>query len=93
MKRNVAIKTRNVGQTYLPNLTLEDIKDNLEEMKKCKESPLYFYNTYVRKDGMKELTQEEYDNHVRQVELYRNGRPLRGRKGKFYPMKPDELEK
>ena len=90
MRRNVAIKTRNVGQTYLPNLTLEDIKYNLEEMKKCKESPLYFFNTYVQFDGKKQLTQEEYDEYVKQVKLYSNGKPLRGRTGKLYPMKPNE---
>lgn len=72
------------------NSKLEALRNNEEEIKKCEENPLYFYNTYVRKEGQKEFTQEEYDEFVRQVELYRHGKPLRGRTGKLYPMKPDE---
>lgn len=67
------------------------ILDNEEEMRKCKESPLYFFNTYVQFDGKRQLTQEEYYEFVRVTELYRNGKPLRGRTGKLYPMKPNEV--
>ena len=72
------------------NAKFQSLKDNKEEMKKCEESPLYFYNTYVQFEGKRPLTQEQYDLLVKEVELHRNGKPLRGRTGKLYPMKPDE---
>lgn len=36
-----------------------------EEMKKCKEDPLYFYNKYVKHEGKRDLTQEEYNAVVK----------------------------
>ena len=49
------------------NAKFKNLKDNEEEMKMLKENPLCWYNTYVRKKGHRELTQEEYDELVRQV--------------------------
>jgi hypothetical protein len=69
---------------------LEKLRDDKEERKKCEENPLYFYNNYMRREGDREFTQEEYDRHVEMVELYRHGKPLIGRTGKLYPMRPDE---
>lgn len=43
-----------------------------EELQKCKDSPIYFYNKYVRKEGQKELTQDEYEDFFKQVEYLRN---------------------
>ena len=50
-----------------------------EELEKCKSSPVYFYNKYVRKEGQKELTEQEYNDFVKQVEYQRNV-PLKLRK-------------
>ena len=50
-----------------------------EELQKCKDSPVYFYNKYVRKEGQKELTESEYEDFVKQVEYQRN-MPLKLRK-------------
>jgi len=43
-----------------------------DELQKCKDSPVYFYNKYVRKEGQKELTEAEYEDFVKQVEYKRN---------------------
>ena len=47
-------------------------KTDQEELQKCKDSPVYFYNKYVRKEGQKELTKAEYEDFVKQVECQRN---------------------
>ena len=61
-----------------------------EELQKCKDSPVYFYNNYVRKEGQKELTEAEYNDFVKQVEYQRN-MPLKLRKHyKDRPMLPSE---
>jgi hypothetical protein len=67
---------------------LESLKNNEEEIKKCKENPLYFYNTYILKEGQRPMEQQEYDLLVKQVELYRNAIPLRMRRGNYVFMKP-----
>jgi hypothetical protein len=68
----------------------DSLKSNEEEMKKCQESPLYFYNTYVLKEGQPPLTEEQYLLHVKMVELQRNAIPIRMRRGDYVFMKPDE---
>ena len=70
------------------NPKLESLKDNEEEIKKCQESPLYFYNTYMLKEGQRPMEQQEYDLLVKQMEGYRNGIPLRMRRGNIVFMKP-----
>jgi hypothetical protein len=61
-----------------------------EELQKCKDSPVYFYNKYVRKEGQKELTEAEYNDFVKQVEYKRN-MPLKLRKHyKYRPLLPRE---
>src|SRR5690606_28162906 len=61
-----------------------------KELQKCKDSPVYFYNKYVRKEGQKELTKAEYDDFVKQVEYQRN-MPLKLRKHyKDQPLLPSE---
>lgn len=61
-----------------------------EELEKCKNSPVYFYNKYVRKEGQKELTEQEYNDFVKQVEYQRNV-PLKLRKHyKDRPLTPNE---
>ena len=60
------------------------------ELQKCKDSPVYFYNKYVRKEGQKELTEAEYENFVKQVEYQRN-MPLKLRSiYKSRPLIPDQ---
>ena len=39
---------------------------DLEEIEKCANDPLYYYNKYVRLPGHVELTQEQYDEKVKQ---------------------------
>ena len=48
------------------------LKADDEEIRKCKESPLYFYNKYALPKGRREITQEEYDVIVKQQEQIRN---------------------
>lgn len=40
------------------------LEEHKEEMQKCKDDPVYFYNKYVRREGDRELTKEEYDRLV-----------------------------
>lgn len=75
------------------NPKLASLKDNEEEMKKCQESPLYFYNTYMLKEGQRPMQQQEYDLLVKQMELYRNSVPVRMRRGNYVFMKPIEAGK
>lgn len=70
------------------NPKLESLKDNEDEIKKCQESPLYFYNTYMLKEGQRPMEQQEYDLLVKQMELYRNSVPIRMRRGNYVFMKP-----
>ena len=35
-----------------------------KELQKCKDSFVYFYNKYVRKEGQKELTEAEYQRNM-----------------------------
>lgn len=61
-----------------------------EELQKCKDSFVYFYNKYVRKERQKELTQAEYEDFVKQVEHQRN-MPLKLRSHyKDRPLTPDQ---
>ena len=49
-------------------------QEKVDEYKKCEESLVYFYNNYVRKDDQPEMTELQYEQHMAQVEAYRNGR-------------------
>jgi hypothetical protein len=61
-----------------------------EELQKCKDSLVYFYNNYVRKEGQKELTEAEYKNFVKEIEYKRN-MPLKLRKHyNDRPLAPDQ---
>ena len=63
---------------------------NQKELQKCKDSPVYFYNKYVRKEGQKELTEAEYNDFVKQVKYQRN-MPLKLRQYyKDRPLLPSE---
>lgn len=62
-----------------------------EELKKCKEDPLYFFNKYVKHKGKRDLTQEEYDSIV--TARTKPEFMLRNRYGKTvfaYPKTPSE---
>ena len=48
---------------------------DLDEMQKCRQSPVYFYNKYVRKEWEKELTEQEYSDFAKEVESLRNTPP------------------
>jgi len=61
-----------------------------EELQKCKDLPVYFYNKYVRKEGLKELTEVEYEDFVKQVECEKH---IPSNVGKHYndiPLLPSE---
>lgn len=64
-----------------------------EELDKCKNSPVYFYNKYVRKEGQKEVTEAEWHAVVEMIERKRNV-PLKLRKHyQDLPLLPDECFK
>ena len=60
---------------------LKTLEGNAEEIQKCKDSPCYFYNNYIRKSNEPEKTQEEYQHWVRQVELVRHGKMIAKQRG------------
>lgn len=68
------------------------MKDNLKdlikwekELQKCKDSPAYFYNTYFRKEGQKEYTDQEWQEVVEMSRMAHLKPRL-----KAYPLKPSE---
>jgi hypothetical protein len=78
------LENENLNEPQKPQLNIGAVSSRLssadqEELQKCKDSPVYFYNRYVRKDGQKELTEAEYNDFVKQVEYQRN-MPLKLRK-------------
>ena len=64
-----------------------------EELQKCKDSHVYFYNKYVRKKGQKELTEVEYEDFVKQLK-YQWNMPLKLRSDyKDRPLTPEQCYK
>lgn len=49
-----------------PNLStsLQELQKDRKEIDKCVQSPVYFYNRYVRKEGQRVLSEEEYREYV-----------------------------
>lgn len=47
------------------------VSKDKEEIERCQKSPCYFYNNYVRKEGQKELTEDEYNDFAEKVNLDR----------------------
>lgn len=41
--------------------------EDKEELQKCKDSPLYFYNKYWRREGQREITESEYEAFMEQL--------------------------
>ena len=61
------------------------------ELQKCKDSPVYFYNKYVRKETQRELTEAEYAELIKQSEYQRN-MPLKlRRRYKDRPLTPEQM--
>ena len=54
-----------------------------EELKRCEDSPVYFYNKYVRKEGQKELSEFE-------LKAMADERDGSERAKAEYPMTPDQ---
>ena len=81
-------------QSFPPNSVAVKLSQaDAKELQRCKESPVYFYNKYVRKEGQKELTQKEYDDFVKQIE-YQSNMPLKLRKNyKDRPLSIDDCYK
>lgn len=46
------------------SISLQELQHDKEEIERCVQSPVYFYNRYVRKEGQKVLTEEEYRQYV-----------------------------
>ena len=89
------LENKNMNEAETPQLNIGAVSSRLssadqEELQKCEDSPVYFYNKYVRKEGQKELTESEYKDFVKQVEYQRN-MPLKLRKHyKDRPLLPSE---
>lgn len=71
------LENENMNEPQKPQLNIPAVISRLssadqEEIQKCKDSSIYFYNKYVRKEGQKELTEAEYNDFVKQVEYQRN---------------------
>lgn len=68
------------------------LKNDEEELRKCKESGAYFYNNYIRQEGERELTEEEWENHVKEVDKMRNTptKIPRHLRREIYPLSPTE---
>lgn len=75
---------------HIGNVSHRLSQSEQDELQKCKDSPVYFYNKYVRKKGQKELTEAEYKDFIKQVE-YQQNMPLKLRNHyKDRPLTPDE---
>ncbi len=72
------------------NIKLQQQDFSDEELIRCQHDPVYFYNKYVRKEGQREVTQEEYDTILLFAKAYQDGIVLRGRAGIYYPLLPKE---
>jgi vancomycin resistance protein YoaR len=89
------LEEQNLNEPQKLQLNISAVSSRLssadqEELQKCKDSPVYFYNKYVRKEGQKELTESEYEDFIKQVEYQRN-MPLKLRKHyKDKPLLPSE---
>jgi len=71
----------------------DELEANKEEMQKCKDDPVYFYNKYVRAEGQKELTKEEFEILAAGTRVRRRGPDsvmLRKAFKAEYHMTPDE---
>ena len=51
--------------------------DHAEEMQKCKDSPAYFYNKYMKREGMPDITDEEFNKFSDSYNHYFNSRSKR----------------
>jgi hypothetical protein len=67
---------------------LQDLQNDNIELEKTTKDPLYFYNTYIRKEGQPVLNKEEYDKLVKEWEEARYTTILRDRKGNIIHMRP-----
>jgi len=73
-------------------ISLQDLQTLNTEQERCKKSPLYFYNTYIRKEGQPVLTQEEYDKLMKEWEDARYSTTLKKRDGNTIYMKPINIK-
>ena len=71
---------------------IKTVEQNSEEMEKC-EDPLYFYNTYVRKEYEPIWTREQYDDFLLMVEKRRRNGRIKFRGAFIRPLTPDECFK
>jgi hypothetical protein len=68
---------KNLNTSETTQLGIDAVSSRLlsadqEELQKCKDSLVYFYNKFFRKEGQNELTETEYNDFVKQVEYQRN---------------------
>ena len=69
----IKLETMNFNEPQNPQSNIGAVSSRLSsadelELQKCKDEPVYFYNKYFRKDGMKKLTKKEYTDFVKQYE-------------------------
>ncbi len=63
-----------------------------DELRKCEDSPAYFYNKNVRKKGQKKLTNEEFESFKQEVIALRNTPQLKYRCA-HYPLTINQCKK
>lgn len=76
---------------------MQELQNNNIEQEKCKKDPVYFYNTYIRKEGQPILSKEEYDRLMREIKDAGYVSPIRKRDGspihmREYPLRPGSLQ-
>lgn len=69
LKKLFGKRTESLKQTDVSSRLLSA---DQEKLQKCKDSSVYFYNKYVRKEGQRELTESEYEDFVKQAAYQRN---------------------
>lgn len=79
---------QSIKKSNKDKISLQDLQNNEVEIEKCKKDPVYFYNTYIRKDGQPILSKEEYDVLMREWEDARYFTTIKDRKGNYLHMKP-----
>lgn len=68
--------------------------NNPEECKKCQDSPVYLYNTYVKHPDDPEINEQEYNDLKAKFERIREGTIIGKRRNPFlkqYPMTDFEV--
>lgn len=58
-----------------------------EEMRKCKESPVYFYNNYFKPKTHRDLTEKEWNDAIENLEIQKRMASIKFRRPHFHYQK------